>query len=1025
MPFIKARRAGIEALRAVVCAVTVALGVYGGGLEAQVPPDEAWRTITTEHFRVTFPEGLEALGRRAAGRAEMAYESLSEAFVDPPRGRVDLLVTDHTDISNGFAQVTPSNRITIFARPPVDNLSLGFFDEWMELVITHELAHIFHLDRAGTLGKILRSVFGRSPNQWPFFPSMAAPLWTIEGLATWYESHLTQAGRVRGTFHEMVMRTAALEGRFESLDQASGDSPVWPGGNRSYTYGSMFFDYLLEKHGEERLATFADAVAGQWIPYRLNAAGNDAFGASLSDEWRAWTEETRERYEDLEVRLARLGPVTAGERITPRSRFALYPQVSPDGTTLAFAVADGRSDPQVRISALDGSQDRKLARTSTVPTLDWLPDGSILFSHVDFEGLYRTFADLSIVADDGTRRRVTEGARLTQPSAGPDGRWAVAVQEGGGTSTLVRVNLESGAVSEIVSPEPDVHWAHPSVSPDGRWIAASRWSPGAYLDVVILDLEGRELVYLSRDRAMDVAPTWSPDGGTVLWSSDRTGILNIVAVTVDPEAGTAGPIRLATNVTTGAAYPSVDPSGRWLYYSAYHVDGWEVERLPYDSAGWPTAPSLDERFLAAVELPPVDVQEQGEVEAYSPFATLRPRYWEPLYRDPVTTSAFQSEELFLRSRQLLGPAVGAQTSGRDLVGRHAYSAFARVFTDGGGKMDGGVNYSWAGLGNPVLSLGLNQRWDDDGARIARQDDEAPLDTLFVLERTRNVSAAATFFRRDWRSSLALSVSGGLSWESRELLDNDLGPATAYSLREPTTRLSDLRVSLSYSTARSHSFQMGPSEGYSLWVSGRVRQDLSVADSLAGQAGDDRSMDEVLGQLRGYVSLGGPGHASHVLAFRVSGGFADGPDAHAGFLDVGGASGTRETITGMDLFGGSSILFPVRGYPTGMRAGRTAWSATAEYRAPLGMLNRGLGAWPLHVDRIVGALYVDAGNAWGPELPIAGYNSPRRATLVSVGGEVTTEVLTFWNIASRFRVGVALPLVDGDGPVTYLRLGLPF
>ena len=31
------------------------------------------------------------------------------------------------------------------------------------------------------------------------------------------------------------------------------------------------------------MGAFAEAVAGQWIPYRLNAAGRDAFGASLSE----------------------------------------------------------------------------------------------------------------------------------------------------------------------------------------------------------------------------------------------------------------------------------------------------------------------------------------------------------------------------------------------------------------------------------------------------------------------------------------------------------------------------------------------------------------------------------------------------------------------------------------------------------------------------------------------------------------------------------------------------------------------
>ncbi|NJD18844.1 MAG: hypothetical protein FIA95_06125, partial [Gemmatimonadetes bacterium] len=127
--------------------------------QTRVPPDEAWRTLTTEHFRVTFPERLEPLGRRAADRAEVAWGELSTMFAAPPSGRIDLVVTDHADISNGFTQVFPSNRITVYARPPVDDPGLGYFDDWMELVVTHELAHSFHLDRAGPLGRALRGAF--------------------------------------------------------------------------------------------------------------------------------------------------------------------------------------------------------------------------------------------------------------------------------------------------------------------------------------------------------------------------------------------------------------------------------------------------------------------------------------------------------------------------------------------------------------------------------------------------------------------------------------------------------------------------------------------------------------------------------------------------------------------------------------------------------------------------------------------------------------------------------------------------
>ncbi|NIX22338.1 MAG: hypothetical protein GWN07_21895, partial [Actinobacteria bacterium] len=70
---------------------------------------EEWRTLATEHFRVTFPRELEAVGREAADRAERAWDELESHFIEPPDGLVDLLVTDHADVSNGFARVTPSN----------------------------------------------------------------------------------------------------------------------------------------------------------------------------------------------------------------------------------------------------------------------------------------------------------------------------------------------------------------------------------------------------------------------------------------------------------------------------------------------------------------------------------------------------------------------------------------------------------------------------------------------------------------------------------------------------------------------------------------------------------------------------------------------------------------------------------------------------------------------------------------------------------------------------------------------------
>jgi hemolysin activation/secretion protein len=116
---------------------------------------------------------------------------------------------------------------------------------------------------------------------------------------------------------------------------------------------------------------------------------------------------------------------------------------------------------------------------------------------------------------------------------------------------------------------------------------------------------------------------------------------------------------------------------------------------------------------------------------------------------------------------------------------------------------------------------------------------------------------------------------------------------------------------------------------------------------------------------------------------------------------------------------------VRGYDSSSRFGRYAWTATAEYRFPLLLVNRGFRAWPLHVDRIIGAVFADAGNAWGPDVSFTGFPNPLRVALASVGAEVTTEVLGRYDTQLRLRLGAAVPLVEGDGARVYLRVGLPF
>jgi Tol biopolymer transport system component len=1007
-------KGGAPGAALLLIAAALALSSPGPASAQALPPDERWRSLETEHFRVTFPEGLDSLATVAAARAEQAYATLAGSLVRAPGGRIEVVLTDHADFSNGSARVAPYNRIVVFARPPVDGFALSHFDDWLEMVLVHELVHVFHLDYGGGLSTLLRTLFGRVPSRWPFFPELASPGWIIEGLATWQESAHTESGRVRGTQHEMALRAAVLEGELEDLGQMSGDSPVWPAGSRSYIYGSLFFDYLAGRYGEAAVTRFIERVAGQWIPYRLNAAARGAFGVSFGEAWRDWEASLIEEAHTLRERLSRHAPITEPEPVTRGARQAYYAQLSPDGERLLFARSDGHSDVQFRVSAPDGSGQRQMTRTNGLSVFAWMPDGGVVYSQYHFDGPYRIRSDVHVRSADGDDRRVTDAGRVDHPSPSPDGRAAVAVQFEAGRARLVEVDLASGEIRALPGAEPAAHWAFPRVSPNGRWIAASRWLQGAFFDVVILDRSGRLVAEVTRDRALDMAPAWSADGRWLLWGSDRSGVPNVMAASVDPASGLAGEVRQVTNVLTGAAFPSADPAGRWIYMSVYHADGWDVERVPFDPARWRAPLPEDPRFRADEPFRPAPSLTPVRVGGYNPLRTLRPRYWEPDALEPRTVSG----------KDVVGPAFGFATDAEDAVGRHGFDLRALVATSG--EVEGGFGYRWGGLGNPLLSVAAEQLWDADGPLPGERQDGV-VDTLWLRERERSLSASASYRIPGFRVSTSLTLSGGVVWEHRDLLDQTLEPSTTFRLTSPNARLGDVRVSWSTSSARSFAFSTGPSEGASLLVQGRRRVHLGLADSARG--GElDRGFDELVARIQAYESFPGPGFSGHTIAFRATAGAARGPAAAGSHFRVGGASGTREPVTGLALFGASSFTFPLRGYENGARRGRYAGSASLEYRFPLALVNRGFGLFPLFFDRVSGALFADAGNAWGS---VTGPN-PRGETLVSAGAELLTDWVTFYDIPVTLRVGVAVPLVEvdptrpvGRDPEIYLRFGRTF
>jgi len=615
------------------------------------------------------------------------------------------------------------------------------------------------------------------------------------------------------------------------------------------------------------------------------------------------------------------------------------------------------------------------------------------------------------------------------------------VQEGGGTNNLVIVDLATGEVTPLMDPQADRHWAYPRWSPAGDRIAAVRWVAPAFMDIVILDESGSVTVEVTHDRAVDTTPFWTPDGSTVVWSSDRTGIPNLFAATL--HADSSATIRQVTNILGGASHPSVDPASRWIHFSSYHTDGWHIERIPYAPGDWfepqATSPRFaggPTRFDGAFEPAAAGATEESgaSTPAYGPDegtgrpagersyqagSTLLPRYWLPLYTRPEEGT----DQSGVR-REVFDQAIGMQLVGRDLVGRHGYSIAGRIGLSDR-RFGGRFSYDYNGLGNPTLGLSLSQSHDATSRTLSVPFPDDSTREFFLIERERRAFLSTSFLRRRYRTGTALYVRGGVVREELSLQDpyGNEGP----TLRSPAPRTSytELSATLSAANTQRRAMSFSREDGLRGFVTARMRRQRGVDAGDRGVIGADRSYGEISGELSAYKALGRLGFANHVLGLRFSAGAAAGPGANQFHFDAGGAEGTVESVTGLGLFGGSPRLFPVRGYRNNYRSGRIAWTGSVEYRFPLAVIDRGLGLFPLFFDRMHGSVFADAGNAWGPTLDRTGYDNPRRAMLASVGAELSVIVGALYLPGTTIRAGVGLPLRFENDPVFYVRVGNPF
>ena len=979
---------------------------------AQVAPDLHWETIRTAHFRVHFAPGLEYSARRAAGSAERAYARLAKELHEP-RGPIELVVGDNQDVSNGFTTTFPSNRIVIFARPTVDATALKFLDDWIDLVVSHELAHVFHLDRTRGWWRVGQWVFGRNPF---LFPNQFSPSWLSEGIAVYYESRLTGSGRIEGTDGATLARTLAMDNRTPRLNALSAATLRYPLGESVYAYGALLVEQMAKSRGREKMRDFIEISAARTIPFLVNRNARDAFGISFDSAYHLLGDSIKR---DATADSARVSPglrtLTGRGWYAQRLRWA-------DNARIIYGSNDGRDVSGIREVNTAGGEPHLLARRNSLDVTSPLANDARVFAQLDFTDPYTLRTDLYF-EQAGKTTRLTNDQRIMQP----DGRLGgaadstvdvVAVQIMPGASRLVRVqvhnpmvlNRSSGHVTRstldqvrittLTSATSDTIWSEPRWSHAGTRIVATRWLRDAMSEIAILDTTGRVLRVVGRSHAVSGSPSWAVGDSAIFFTSDRSGRPELYRATLS-----TGTLERIATMGTGLLESEESPDGRQLATLLFRGDGYHVAVMPVPVRG---ASTVDSTSVLRPSRRDIVVTADAPARPYSSWPSLFPRYWLPaVERTSDRLTSF-----------------GLITSGNDVLSRHVYDA---IITYEPTRREGTANlgYEFSGFGNPVVDVSGIQEWDHFG-NISKTVGRDTIAAGTLRRRRRFLDVQFTRLRPRVRTNASLSVGAEVEFNNfrsdPEPLFAGLSPASRGRL--VPRAYPSIFSSVSWSNVRRPTLSISPEDGIQVAVTARRRW---RADSASGTASNS-----VVGVVAAYQSLDFPGFSHHVVALRAAAGWADTKATNE--FDAGGVSGDRLSIAPGVALGQGRRTFPVRGFDSSVQQGIRALGGSIEYRLPLLLPSSGFGSLPLFIQRVSGVAFGDAATSWCPSGITGSLVCPKEGVaaewMASAGVEVQLEAAYNYDVPYRFRIGAAVPVAGrryfGAGSFAlYFAVGLAF
>ena len=923
-----------------------------GASAATFDPSFKFVTLETDHFTIYFHQGLEETGQRAAVIAEEVHQKLTKLFKWSPREKTNIVIADNSDFANGMTTVIPYNAMYLQTALPAAASSIGSYDDWLRLLITHEYAHVLTSDPVRGYSETMRRIFGKvypvdEPLGFLFFliagpPNTMMPHWWHEGMATWAETELTASGRGRNSYYQMIYRTAVAENNLPTIDRINGEMPNWPAGNAPYVYGSSLIQYIADKYGKEKPADLSIQQSGRF-PYFINTPPEQQLGGRnyqrlYSEMLLNLRQEQRKSIDSLSRE-----PFTSLIMVGKKGGIEQVPRFSRDGSMVAFNRDDRHSHPSIVVLDKSGKEIAKIRRNYGEGGLGWSPDNKmIFFSQAEVSLAGNDYQDIySYSLKEKKTKRLTEGQRASDPDLSPDGRKLLFVAKKTNAQELALYDLTTLESTPKSEPETIRHYSDtrlnsPRWAPDNNNILFVKTDRNGHSTLQIVNTSDKSQREILSTNGSILSACWSPDGKTIFYIADTNGVFNLHSLDLS-----TGNTTQITHVLSGIMSADVSAADGTIAVEHYSSEGFTTAFITRGALRnlQTAAPSVAQSSykVNSAMLPSPGLQAQAPLgtSPYSPVATLLPKFWLPsIIPETGSDSAF-----------------GVMTAGQDVLGRHSYLAkllygavYDRAYFD--------TMYQY-GRHIPTLSLHAYS---------------LPL-TYSKLLSTGDYTENETGLLAQLSSPLFSQDSGYLVSAGYHLRDEralSSGPLSSFNgARVFEGRRDSLFAGIDFYNRYRYPWSITSEEGRSAGFK------IEYFGRPTGSSIETRKYTASWQEL---IPLGG----HHNLMAQIQGGFADGEQTPQGFFQIGGLPSF------LNQYG-------IRGYDSMFTNGSRVATGTLEYRFPLSYLLSGSGTAPLFYEKLHGALFTDAGETWSSSRSFKAAD-----IMVGAGVEVRMDVsLGYW------------------------------